>query len=94
MSFYFFLALQRGERATRLVLILAVSGLVAFVGESMGFFVLLPLWAFTAVVKSGRSMRSIATIALALVVLGGVLVRAQPEFVDGLVSRVITVVQP
>lgn len=94
MILYFFLAVQRGERTSRLAAILAVSALVAFVGESMGFFVLLPMWAIAATMKSGRSTRSITAIALALVVIGVVFVQTQPEFVDGLVSRVITVIQP
>jgi hypothetical protein len=94
MILYFFLAYQRGERTVRLVAILAISALVALVSESMGFFILLPLWAAAAVVNSGRSTRSLAAVAIAIVVIGGVFVRTQPEFVDSLVSRAITVIQP
>jgi hypothetical protein len=94
MILYFFLAYQRGERTVRLVAILAVCVLVALVSESMGFFILLPLWAVAAVVKSGRSTRSLATVVIAIVVIAGVFVRTQPEFVDSLVSRAVTVIQP
>ncbi|HEX7702988.1 MAG TPA: hypothetical protein VF403_19755 [Kofleriaceae bacterium] len=94
MILYFFLAYQRGERTVRLVAILAIAALVALVSESMGFFILLPLWAVAAVIKSGRATRSLAAGAIAIVVIGGVFAYTQPEFVDSLASRVITVIQP
>jgi len=94
MIFYFLLAYRRGESGARLAVILAVASFVALIGESMGFFILLPLWFVAAAVKSQRGAGSLAAAALAIAVIGVVLAETQPAFVDSIVSRATNVIQP
>ncbi|MEP6863401.1 MAG: hypothetical protein ABJE66_22435 [Deltaproteobacteria bacterium] len=94
MVFYFLLSYRRGESGVRLAAILVVAAGVALIGESMGFFILLPLWFVVSVVDSRRSGGSIAAAALAIAAIAIVLAKTQPEFVDSLISRAVTVVQP
>ena len=91
---YFILAYRRGERGARLLAILLVSAGLAVIGESMGFFILLPLWFFATVFKSQRTLASFAAGGVAIVVMLGLLAKTQPEFVDSLISRASTVVAP
>jgi hypothetical protein len=93
MILYFVLAYRRGERGLRLAAILAVAAGVALIGESMGFFILLPLW-FAAVNVQGKRAGSLAAGALLLVVLAIVLARTQPAFVDSMISRATNVIAP
>jgi len=94
MVFYFLLSYRRGSSGARLAAILVVSAFVALIGESMGFFILLPLWFVAALVESRRGGASIAAAALAIAAIGIVLAKTQPAFVDSLVSRAANVVQP
>lgn len=94
MIFYWLLAYRRGESGARLALILVIAAFVAVIGESMGFFILLPLWFVAAIVKSQRGAGSIAAAALAIAVIGVVLAQTQPAFVDSIVSRATNVIQP
>jgi hypothetical protein len=91
---YFMLAYRRGERGSRLLAILLVSAVLAVIGESMGFFILLPLWCFAAVFKSQRSFASLAVGGLAVLTMLVLLAKSQPEFVASLVSRAQNVVAP
>lgn len=93
MIFYFLLAYRRGESGVRLAAILAVASFVALIGESMGFFILLPLWFVAAAVKSQRGAGSLAAAALTIAAIGVVLAETQPAFVDSLVSRATNVIQ-
>ncbi|MEO8551568.1 MAG: hypothetical protein ABI678_16435, partial [Kofleriaceae bacterium] len=94
MIFYFLLAYRRGESGARLAAIVAVAAGVALIGESMGFFILLPLWFVAAAVKSQRGAGSLAAAALAIAAIGIVLAETQPTFVDAIVSRATNVIQP
>jgi len=94
MVFYFLLSYRRGSSGARLAAILVVSAFVALIGESMGFFILLPLWFVASLVTSRRGGASIAAAALAIATIGIVIAQTQPAFVDSLVSRAANVVQP
>ena len=94
MVFYFLLSYRRGESGARLAAILVVAAGVALIGESMGFFILLPLWFVASVVDSRRAGASLATAGIAIVAIAVVLAKTQPEFVDALISRAANVVQP
>ncbi|CAN5587301.1 hypothetical protein BH11MYX1_BH11MYX1_40350 [soil metagenome] len=91
---YFLLAYQRGERGPRLLAILVVSAVLAVIGESMGFFLLLPLWFLALQIESKRSFASFAAGGVAIVAMLVVLAKLQPEFVDAIVSRAQSVVVP
>ncbi len=93
MILYLVLASRRGERGTRLAAILAVASVVAVMGESMGFFILLPLW-FAVATFQGRRAGSVALAALLIAGLALVLVRVQPAFVDSMISRASNVIVP
>ena len=94
MVFYFLLSYRRGESGARLAAILVVAAGVALIGESMGFFILLPLWFVASIVDSRRGGASIAAVAVAILAIAVVLAKTQPEFVDSLISRAANVVQP
>ncbi|MEO6772811.1 MAG: hypothetical protein ABI467_07275 [Kofleriaceae bacterium] len=94
MVFYFLLSYRRGESGARLATILAIAAGVAVVGESMGFFILLPLWFIASVVDSRRAAGSLVTATIAIVAIAVVLAKARPEFVDSLIARAVNVVQP
>ena len=94
MVFYFLLAYRRGESGARLAAILIVSAFVALIGESMGFFILLPLWFVASVVNSRRGGASLAAAVVAIAAIAIVLAKTQPEFVDSLISRAANLVQP
>lgn len=84
---YFILAYRRGERGLRLLAILLVSAVLAVIGESMGFFILLPLWCFAAVFRSQRNLAAVVAVGLAVVTMLVLLVATRPEFAASLVSR-------
>ena len=97
MILYFLLSYLRGKSVVRLAAILVVCAAIAVVSDSMGFFILLPLWFFVSIVRRGSSRRNGVSIAAGVLAIAGmmyVLGRTQPEFVDSLVSRAVNVVQP
>jgi hypothetical protein len=94
MVFYFLLAYRRGESGARLAMILVIAAFVALIGESMGFFILLPLWFVASIVDSRRGGTSLAAAVIAIAAVAIVLAKTQPAFIDSLISRAANVVEP
>ncbi len=94
MILYFLLAYRRRERRARLLAILVVACAIAVISESMGFFILLPLWFAASLLKGQRTLGSYVAAGLAIAAVIVLFAKLQPGFVDSLISRAQNVVAP